>query len=87
LEKTHDKGQALTILAHKLARAVYDLLKRETVFDMHNFLQGERSSAGEPDASLDSHGIRLYRPRDIPSWAASQNAQACIGPLSRSPRL
>jgi transposase len=40
LEKTHDKGKALTILAHTLARAVYDLLKRETVFDMNKFLQG-----------------------------------------------
>ena len=40
LEKTHDKGKALTILAHKLARAVYYMLKRETVFDMNRFLQG-----------------------------------------------
>ena len=40
LEKTHDKGTALTILAHKLARAVYYMLKRDTVFDMHTFLQG-----------------------------------------------
>src|SRR4029450_8931422 len=27
-EKKHDKGKALTVLAHKLARAVYDMLKR-----------------------------------------------------------
>jgi transposase len=40
LEKTHDQGKALTLLAHQLARAVYDLLKRETVVDMNNFLQG-----------------------------------------------
>jgi transposase len=40
LEKKHDKGKALTILAHKLARAVYYMLKRETVFDMNKFLQG-----------------------------------------------
>jgi transposase len=40
LEKAHDKGKALTILAHKLARAVYYMLKRETVFDMNRFLQG-----------------------------------------------
>src|SRR5262245_12757570 len=33
LEKKHDKGQALTILAPKLARAVYDMLKRKTAFD------------------------------------------------------
>jgi transposase len=35
LEKRHDKGKALTILAHKLARAVYDMLKRKTAFDMN----------------------------------------------------
>jgi transposase len=40
LAKKHDKGKALTILAHKLARAVYYMLKRETVFDMNKFLQG-----------------------------------------------
>jgi transposase len=40
LEKTHDQGNALTILAHKLARAVYDRLKRKTAFDMDTFLHG-----------------------------------------------
>jgi transposase len=40
LEKQHGKGKALTILAHKLARAVYYMLKRETAFDMHKFLTG-----------------------------------------------
>jgi transposase len=40
LEKKHDKGKALTILAHKLARAVYDMLKHQTAFDMEKFLHG-----------------------------------------------
>ena len=39
LEKKHGKGKALTVLAHKLARAVYYMLKRETAFDMPMFLQ------------------------------------------------
>jgi transposase len=38
LEKKHGKGKALTVLAHKLARAVYYMLKRDTVFDMQKFL-------------------------------------------------
>jgi transposase len=38
LEKKHGKGKALTVLAHKLARAVYDMLRRDTVFDMQKFL-------------------------------------------------
>jgi transposase len=40
LEKKHDKGKALTILAHKLARAVYYMLKRKTAFEMDKFLHG-----------------------------------------------
>jgi len=39
LEKKHGKGKALTILAHKLARAVYYMLKRGVVFDHNTFLQ------------------------------------------------
>jgi transposase len=39
LEKKHGKGKALTVLAHKLARAVYHMLKRKTAFDMSLFLQ------------------------------------------------
>jgi transposase len=40
LEKKHDKGKALTILAHKLARAVYYRLKRHPAFDREKFLPG-----------------------------------------------
>jgi transposase len=40
LEKKHGKGKALTVLAHKLARAVYYLLQRHTAFDMHKFCTG-----------------------------------------------
>ena len=42
LEKKHGKGQALTVLAHTLARAVYDMLKREVAFDTQKFFHGER---------------------------------------------
>jgi transposase len=39
LEKKHGKGKALTVLAHKLARAVYYMLQRKTAFNMQHFLQ------------------------------------------------
>jgi len=39
LEQQHGTGQALTILAHKLGRAVYDMWKRGVVFDRNKFLQ------------------------------------------------
>lgn len=40
LENKHGKGKALTILAHKLARAIYDMLQRRVAFDLDAFLQG-----------------------------------------------
>ena len=50
LEKKHGQGKALTILAHKLARAVYYMLTRDTVFEMDIFLNGYGSRVGEPAA-------------------------------------
>jgi hypothetical protein len=40
LEHKHGTGKALTIRAHKLARAVYYMLKRDTVFAIQKFLNG-----------------------------------------------
>jgi transposase len=39
LENKHGKGKALTVLAHKLARAVYHMLKRTAAFHMEKFLR------------------------------------------------
>ena len=50
LEKKHGKGKALTILAHKLARAVYYMLQRQTAFDLDTFLHGSGRGAGELQA-------------------------------------
>jgi transposase len=48
VENKHGQGKALTILAHQLARAVYDRLRRNTAFDLEIFRRAYRSSAGEP---------------------------------------
>jgi hypothetical protein len=37
LAKKHGKGTSLTIIAHKLARAVYYILKRKEVFHIDTF--------------------------------------------------
>jgi transposase len=37
IEKTHGKAKALSILAHKIGRAVYYMLARGTVFSMERF--------------------------------------------------
>ena len=38
LDHKHGKAKALTVLGHKLARAVYDLLTREQPFDLQRFV-------------------------------------------------
>jgi transposase len=38
LEHKHGKAKALTVLAHKLGRAVYDMLAREQTFDLQRFV-------------------------------------------------
>ena len=38
LERKHGKAKSLTILAHKLARAVYNILKKKEVFNPEIFL-------------------------------------------------
>jgi Transposase IS116/IS110/IS902 family len=85
LATTHGQGKALTILAHKLARAVYDMLKRQTAFEMDIVLRASRSRAGEPAVALDTHGMSLHPARCLSCWAASWNPQACRGPVSQSP--
>jgi transposase len=40
LEKQHGPGQALTLLAQKLGRAVYDMLTHQKAFDLDQCLQG-----------------------------------------------
>ncbi len=39
LVKKHGKGKALSILAHRLGRAVYYILKRDQAFDQEKFLK------------------------------------------------
>ena len=39
LAKKHGKGKALSILAHRIGRAVYFMLKRKRAFDLARFLK------------------------------------------------
>jgi transposase len=38
LRRKHGRAKALSILAHKIGRAIYHMLRTETVFDMYKFL-------------------------------------------------
>ena len=46
LEKKHDQGKALTILAQKFARAVDDMLKRPVAFERETFFQRSGEGSG-----------------------------------------
>lgn len=45
IEHKHGNGQALSMLAHKTGRAVFDLLSRGTVFSMETFLAASQGRA------------------------------------------
>jgi hypothetical protein len=84
LEKKPAKGTALTMLAHQLARAVYDMRKRKPACDLDLCLRAEGRGASEPAASRDA-------PREEPegrvltsSWTASWNATVRLGLVSLS---
>ena len=87
LEKKHDKGQALTVLAQQLARAVYHMLKRQVAFERETFFQREGRGAGEPGASLDNDGLNLQDALDPAASTASLNAKARRGRETLSPAL
>ena len=51
LERKHGKGKALTVLAHKIARAVYYILKRQKPFDRGIFF-GEATATAPENSAL-----------------------------------
>jgi hypothetical protein len=74
LERRHGQGKALAVLAHKLARAVYDLLKRDTAVDLDKFFH----TSGVAWVSLPPHGTpmgsacipRSYLAQTLRRWNA-----------------
>jgi hypothetical protein len=58
---TPGQGQALTVLAHQWARAVYDMGTRETAFARHPCLQASWRGVGVPVASREPRGLSLGR--------------------------
>ena len=85
VEKQHDKGQALSILAHTLGRAVSHRLKRTVAFDRDLLRRSSGGRGRAPDASLDLAGMSLTgacRGADLP---VSMNATVGLGLRSLRP--
>ena len=59
LEKQHGKGKALSILAHTIGRAVYDMLSRGIVCSRETFLAASRGEGGMSHTSTSSHRDRV----------------------------
>jgi hypothetical protein len=89
VEHTHEKGQALTSLAQKLARAVYALRKRQGACDRETFCPRYTSREGSGGASgLTGHrGAHPQRALDTAASLASRHAKAPRGPHALSPAL
>ena len=87
LEKKPDKGKALTVLAQKLARAVYHMRKRQGAFERETFCQRSGRGADEPGAERDNYGLNLQDALDPAASTASLNAKARRGRDTLSPAL
>jgi hypothetical protein len=79
LEHTPDQGTALTLLAHKPARALSSRRKRDTVLALHPCLQRSRSGAGEPGASRDPQ-------REAPAPSGLGVLLGCVAARQGPPR-
>jgi hypothetical protein len=73
-EKTPGQGKALTILAPKLARTVYERLQRTAAFAREKCLRSEGRGAGEPAASRGRDGLSLATVRCHEGRLASAHA-------------
>jgi hypothetical protein len=97
IETKHGKGKALSILAHKIGRAVFYILSRRTVFSLEKFRAASRrrervshtSNSSQQDRARRDRIARV-RPRSVPSrrsGASVRQPQRLMGhPLSSSPR-
>jgi len=87
LEKRFGKGKALSILAHKLGRAVYFMLRRGKAFDRERFLATVSGGSGsrEPAAQREPQGPELAETAPSPGAAERQkdNGQEPGGPAAR----
>ena len=80
LEKTPGQGQACTLVAHQVSRAVSDRLTRHVALTRPSVWHDSGRGGGAPDASLDHPGMnRLWATREHASSTASLTASERLG--------
>jgi len=95
LAQKHGKGKALTILAHKLARAVYFMLSRGHAFDATKFFPAAsarghamRTPAGTPDTAFGAASpVRRATRRDDAARAGATRPDRKGGRYLRTPEI
>ena len=95
LAQKHGKPKALTILAHKLARAVYFMLSRGHAFDATKFFPASaarghamRTPAGAPDTTFDAASpVRRAPRRDDAAHAGATRPDREGGRYLRTPEI
>jgi hypothetical protein len=83
LEHKDGPGKAVTVVAHKRARAVDSLVQRHTTFDLDRVLQGEGRARGAPGelAGAPRTGRRAGRAPGFPApGAGCGGARRRLGP-------
>jgi len=87
IEKQHDKGKPLSILAHTIGRAVCDMLSRGTVFSMDKFHAASRGRQRASQTSHSSHaGPSSPRSRRTRARQRATRRRSCAatGPVARA---
>ena len=87
LEQTHDQGNAVTLLAQQLARAVSSMLHRPGACEREPFCQPAGRAAEEPEAERDTEGVTLSAALTHAACTASVNAPAPRGHETLRPAL
>ena len=87
LAHKHGKGKALTILAHKLARAVYHMLRREQAFEATKFfpVTARRERPARPDLDGGTSGEIHDAARSGPTWPLLEGSRD-LDPPEITPR-
>jgi transposase len=87
-EKKHGSAKALAIVAARLARAVYHMLRKEEAFDEERFFSGQApSTSGSTNASKPASADVQSKPAALPARTvkppAARGSRRCEGAAAR----
>jgi transposase len=87
IEKKHGKGKALSILAHKIGRAVFYMLSRAPVFSLEKFMAASLDRAWTSQTPKSSRQDRARSDRAVRVRRRAHRASRSSAPGPAAPRL